>query len=160
MNILQADVNGNGYLDYSEFVAVTIHLQRLSNDDHLRKAFLFFDKDSSGYIERAELADALADQSGQSDDAAINNVLREVDTDKVHSAVTRTSLVGCQFLPAVGCITYVRHRLQDGRISFDEFVAMMKAGTDWRKASRQYSRERFKTLSNSLIKDGSLAMAR
>ncbi|KAL6637631.1 hypothetical protein ACP70R_025203 [Stipagrostis hirtigluma subsp. patula] len=125
-----ADVNGNGYLDYGEFVAVTIHLQRLSNDAHLRTAFLFFDKDSSGYIERAELADALADEAGNTDDAALDNVLREVDTDK------------------------------DGRISFEEFVAMMKAGTDWRKASRQYSRERFKTLSNSLIKDGSIAMAR
>ncbi|TKV91985.1 hypothetical protein SEVIR_9G134400v4 [Setaria viridis] len=125
-----ADVNGNGYLDYGEFVAITIHLQRLSNDAHLRTAFLFFDKDSSGYIERAELADALADEAGRTDEAALNNVLREVDTDK------------------------------DGRISFDEFVAMMKAGTDWRKASRQYSRERFKTLSNSLMKDGSLGMAR
>lgn len=127
---LQADVNGNGYLDYGEFVAITIHLQRLSNDAHLRTAFLFFDKDSSGYIERAELADALADEAGHTDEAALNNVLREVDTDK------------------------------DGRISFDEFVAMMKAGTDWRKASRQYSRERFNTLSNSLMKDGSLGMAR
>ncbi|CAD6214060.1 unnamed protein product [Miscanthus lutarioriparius] len=125
-----ADVNGNGYLDYGEFVAITIHLQRLSNDAHLRKAFLFFDKDSSGYIERAELADALADDAGHTDEAALNNILQEVDTNK------------------------------DGRISFDEFVAMMKAGTDWRKASRQYSRERFKTLSNSLIKDGSLGMAR
>lgn len=125
-----ADVNGNGYLDYGEFVAITIHLQRLSNDAHLRKAFLFFDKDSSGYIERAELADALADEAGHADEAALDNVLREVDTDK------------------------------DGRISFEEFVAMMKAGTDWRKASRQYSRERFKTLSNSLLKDGSLRMAR
>jgi calcium-dependent protein kinase len=127
---LQADVNGNGYLDYGEFVAITIHLQRLSNDAHLRTAFFFFDKDSSGYIERAELADALADEAGHTDEAALNNVLREVDTDK------------------------------DGRISFDEFVAMMKAGTDWRKASRQYSRERFNTLSNSLMKDGSLGMAR
>jgi hypothetical protein len=36
---------------------------------------------------------------------------------------------------------------------------MMKAGTDWRKASRQYSRERFKTLSNSLMKDGALTDA-
>lgn len=123
-------MNGNGYLDYGEFVAITIHLQRLSNDAHLRTAFLFFDKDSSGYIERAELADALADEAGHTDEAALNNVLREVDTDK------------------------------DGRISFDEFVAMMKAGTDWRKASRQYSRERFNTLSNSLMKDGSLGMAR
>lgn len=125
-----ADVDGNGYLDYGEFVAITIHLQRLSNDEHLRTAFLFFDKDSSGYIERAELSDALSDDSGQTDDAVLNHVLQEVDTDK------------------------------DGRISFDEFVAMMKAGTDWRKASRQYSRERFKTLSNSLMKDGSLSMAR
>ncbi|KAF0915118.1 hypothetical protein E2562_033702 [Oryza meyeriana var. granulata] len=125
-----ADVDGNGYLDYGEFVAVTIHLQRLSNDNHLRTAFLFFDKDGSGYIERPELADALADDSGHADDAVLDHILQEVDTDK------------------------------DGRISYEEFVAMMKAGTDWRKASRQYSRERFKTLSNSLMKDGSLTMAR
>ncbi|CAM0875390.1 unnamed protein product [Alopecurus aequalis] len=125
-----ADVDGDGYLDYAEFVAITIHLQRLSNDQHLRTAFLFFDRDSSGYIERAELADALADDSGRADDALLDNVLQEVDTDK------------------------------DGRVSFDEFVAMMKSGTDWRKASRQYSRQRFKTLSNSLMKDGSLTMAR
>ena len=84
-----ADVNGNGYLDYGEFVAVTIHLQRLSNDGHLRTAFLFFDKDSSGYIERAELADALADESGHTDEAALNNVLREVDTDKVRRPLAR-----------------------------------------------------------------------
>ncbi|XP_040377649.1 calcium-dependent protein kinase 9 [Oryza brachyantha] len=125
-----ADVDGNGYLDYGEFVAVTIHLQRLSNDNHLRTAFLFFDKDGSGYIDRPELADALADDSGHADDAVLDHILQEVDTDK------------------------------DGRISYEEFVAMMKSGTDWRKASRQYSRERFKTLSNSLMKDGSLTMAR
>ncbi|KAF7052095.1 hypothetical protein CFC21_060244 [Triticum aestivum] len=125
-----ADVDGDGYLDYAEFVAITIHLQRLSNDQHLRKAFLFFDRDSSGYIERAELADALADDSGRADDAVVDHVLQEVDTDK------------------------------DGRVSFVEFVAMMKAGTDWRKASRQYSKQRFKSLSNSLIKDGSISMAR
>ncbi|RRT64689.1 hypothetical protein B296_00025293 [Ensete ventricosum] len=44
----------------------------------------------------------------------------------------------------------------DGRISYEEFAAMMKAGTDWRKASRQYSRERFSSLSSKLMKDGSL----
>jgi len=47
---------------------------------------------------------------------------------------------------------------QDGRISYEEFVAMMKTGTDWRKASRQYSRERFKSLSLNLMKDGSLQL--
>lgn len=48
--------------------------------------------------------------------------------------------------------------LQDGRISYEEFVAMMKAGTDWRKASRQYSRERFNSLSLKLMRDGSLQL--
>ncbi|KAG1368809.1 calcium-dependent protein kinase 10 [Cocos nucifera] len=123
-----ADVDGNGVLDYGEFVAVIIHLQRLSNDGHLRRAFVFFDKDSSGYIELDELREALTDDSGQTDTEAVNDILREVDTDK------------------------------DGRISYEEFVAMMKAGTDWRKASRQYSRERFKSLSINLMKDGSLSM--
>ncbi|BAT76621.1 hypothetical protein LR48_Vigan01g279100 [Vigna angularis] len=123
-----ADVDGNGVLDYGEFVAVTIHLQRMENDEHFRKAFMFFDKDGSGYIEFGELERALVDESGENDTAILNDIMREVDTDK------------------------------DGRISYEEFVAMMKTGTDWRKASRQYSRERFKSLSINLMKDGSLQL--
>ncbi|KAI5683627.1 hypothetical protein M9H77_04855 [Catharanthus roseus] len=123
-----ADVDGNGFLDYGEFVAVTIHLQRIENDEHLRRAFMFFDKDGSGYIELDELREALADESGETDEDVLKEIMREVDTDK------------------------------DGQISFDEFVAMMKTGTDWRKASRQYSRERFKSLSLNLMKDGSLQL--
>jgi hypothetical protein len=47
---------------------------------------------------------------------------------------------------------------QDGKISLDEFATMMKAGTDWRKASRQYSRQRFSNLSLKLQKDGSIGV--
>lgn len=50
------------------------------------------------------------------------------------------------------------HFCQDGKISFDEFAAMMKTGTDWRKASRHYSRGRFNNLSMKLLKDGSLKL--
>ncbi|PIA62446.1 hypothetical protein AQUCO_00200453v1 [Aquilegia coerulea] len=121
-----ADVDGSGTLDYGEFVAVTVHLQRMENDEHFRRAFLFFDTDGSGYIEREELQAALVDESGEVDVEILNDIIREVDTDK------------------------------DGRISYDEFVAMMKTGTDWRKASRHYSRERFKSLSLNLMRDGSL----
>ncbi|CAN1266024.1 Calcium-dependent protein kinase 10 [Linum perenne] len=123
-----ADVDGNGILDYGEFVAVTIHLQKMENDDHCRRAFVYFDKDGSSYIELDELREALADEAGVTDDHVLSEIMREVDTDK------------------------------DGRISYDEFVTMMKAGTDWRKASRQYSRERFKSLSLNLMKDGSLQL--
>ncbi|KAM7275835.1 hypothetical protein ACFE04_017701 [Oxalis oulophora] len=121
-----ADVDGNGVLDYGEFVAVTIHLQKMENDEHFRRAFMFFDKDGSGFIELIELHEALTDESGEIDGNVIDDIMHEVDTDK------------------------------DGRISYEEFIAMMKAGTDWRKASRQYSRERFKSLSLNLMKDGSL----
>ncbi|XP_010256099.1 PREDICTED: calcium-dependent protein kinase 10-like [Nelumbo nucifera] len=121
-----ADVDGNGTLDYGEFVAVTIHLQRMENDEHFRRAFVFFDRDGSGYIEVDELREALSDESGQADAEVLNDIIHEVDTDK------------------------------DGRISYEEFVAMMKTGTDWRKMSRHYSRERFKSLSMDLMKDGSL----
>lgn len=70
-------------LDYGEFVAVTIHLQRMENDDHFRRAFMFFDKDGSGFIEMEELRVALVDESGEIDSDVVNEIMREVDTDKV-----------------------------------------------------------------------------
>lgn len=80
---LKADVDGNGVLEYGEFVAVTIHLQKMENDEHLRRAFMFFDRDGSGYIELDELELVLADESGQADINVLNEIMREVDTDKV-----------------------------------------------------------------------------
>ncbi|KAL1331022.1 hypothetical protein HN51_048276 [Arachis hypogaea] len=120
------NTNGKGTLDYGEFVAVSLHLKRMANDEHLRKAFSYFDKDGNGYIEPDELRNALM-EDGTDDCADVaNDIFQEVDTDK------------------------------DGRISYEEFVAMMKTGTDWRKASRHYSRGRFNSLSLKLMKDGSV----
>lgn len=120
------DNNGKGTLDYGEFVAVSLHLKRMANDEHLRKAFSYFDKDGNGYIEPDELRNALMEDGADDCTDVANDIFQEVDTDK------------------------------DGRISYDEFVAMMKTGTDWRKASRHYSRGRFNSLSLKLMKDGSL----
>ncbi|GFY82376.1 calcium-dependent protein kinase 13 [Actinidia rufa] len=101
-------------------------LQRMANDEHLHKAFSYFDKDGDGFIEPDELRDALM-EDGVDDCAVVaNDIFQEVDTDK------------------------------DGLISYDEFAAMMKTGTDWRKASRHYSRGRFNSLSVKLMKDGSV----
>ncbi|KAL2327028.1 hypothetical protein Fmac_020455 [Flemingia macrophylla] len=126
--LIQADVDRDGYLDYGEFVAISIHLRKIGHDEHLHKAFQFFDQNQSGYIEIEELQKALADEVETNSEEVINAIMHDVDTDK------------------------------DGRISYEEFAAMMKAGTDWRKASRQYSRERFNTLSQKLMKDGSLQL--
>ncbi|KAK7282876.1 hypothetical protein RIF29_11975 [Crotalaria pallida] len=43
-----ADVDGNGSIDYIEFISATMHRHRLERDEHLYKAFQYFDKDSSG----------------------------------------------------------------------------------------------------------------
>ncbi|KAL2480619.1 Calcium-dependent protein kinase 32 [Abeliophyllum distichum] len=122
------DVNKDGYLDIGEFVAVSVHLRKMNNEDHMLKAFEFFDRNQSGYIEIEELRDALVDEVETTSEEVINAIIQDVDTNK------------------------------DGRISYEEFAAMMKAGTDWRKASRQYSRERYNSLSLRLMKDGSLHM--
>lgn len=45
---IQADVDGNGTIDYIEFISATMHRHRLERDEHLYKAFQYFDKDNSG----------------------------------------------------------------------------------------------------------------
>ena len=79
----QADVDGDGTLDYGEFVAVSIHLKKIGNDEHLRRAFSYFDKNKSGYIEIEELRDSLADDLGSNYEEVIDSIIRDVDTDKV-----------------------------------------------------------------------------
>ncbi|KAK1402764.1 Calcium-dependent protein kinase 32 [Heracleum sosnowskyi] len=123
-----ADVDGDGALNYGEFVAVSVHLKKMANDEHLHKAFSFFDHNNNGYIEIDELRHALSEEDGANSEEVINAIMHDVDTDK------------------------------DGRISYEEFATMMKAGTDWRKASRQFSRERYNSISLKLMQDGSFQM--
>ncbi|KAL6528606.1 Calcium-dependent protein kinase 13 [Orobanche minor] len=126
MLIEAVDTNGKGTLEYGEFLAISLHLQKMANDEHLHKAFSYFDKNGNGYIELDELRDTLTEDGVDDCTGVANDIFQEVDTDK------------------------------DGLISYDEFVAMMKTGTDWRKASRHYSRGRFNSLSIKLMKDGSI----
>jgi len=79
----QVDNNGKGTLDYGEFLAVSLHLQRLANDEHLHKAFSYFDKDGNGYIEPDELRDALMEDGADDCTNVANDIFQEVDTDKV-----------------------------------------------------------------------------
>uniref|UniRef100_A0A5B6ZBS8 Putative calcium-dependent protein kinase 2 n=1 Tax=Davidia involucrata TaxID=16924 RepID=A0A5B6ZBS8_DAVIN len=121
-----ADVDGSGTINCEEFLTMSVHLKRISDDEQLRKAFHFFDKNQSGYIEFEELKEALLDDNlGPNNDQVIEDIMFDVDLDK------------------------------DGRISYDEFKAMMTTGLDWRMASRQYSRAMLKALSLRLFKDQS-----
>lgn len=78
----QGDVDKDGHLDYGEFVAISVHLRKMGNDEHLYKAFQFFDKNKNGYIEIEELCEALANEVDTNNEV-INAIMHDVDTDKV-----------------------------------------------------------------------------
>ena len=46
----QADVDNSGTIDYIEFITATMHRHKLEKEEHLYKAFQFFDKDGSGLV--------------------------------------------------------------------------------------------------------------
>ncbi|KAK7276842.1 hypothetical protein RIF29_17988 [Crotalaria pallida] len=75
-----ADVDGNGTIDYIEFITATMHRHRLERDEHLYKAFQYFDKDNSGFITRDELQIAMKEY-GMGDEATIKEIISEVDAD-------------------------------------------------------------------------------
>lgn len=45
-----ADMDGNGEIEYSEWLMATLNLNNLITEDKLKHAFGFFDKDKNGYI--------------------------------------------------------------------------------------------------------------
>jgi calcium-dependent protein kinase len=51
-----ADVDGDGQIDYNEFVAATMNVNQLEKEDLIYKAFQQFDTDGSNSISVDELA--------------------------------------------------------------------------------------------------------
>ncbi|KAL5067044.1 hypothetical protein RYX36_017931 [Vicia faba] len=93
---LIADIDNSGTIDYGEFIAATLHLNKVEREDHLFAAFSYFDKDGSGYITQEELQQA-CDEFGIKD-VGLDEIIKEIDEDN------------------------------DGRIDYNEFVAMMQKG--------------------------------
>ncbi|CAE8605938.1 unnamed protein product [Polarella glacialis] len=99
------DTNGDGRIEYSEFVAGCMDLQRDQVMQNLRVAFSIFDLDGSGFLDLRELEELLNPlESGSTsevglvkgllpDGATLEEVLEELDSSK------------------------------DGRVSFEEFQA-------------------------------------
>jgi calcium-dependent protein kinase len=90
------DFNGNGSIDYSEFMIANIDVTKLIQDDKLQEAFELFDLDHSGTITADEIKKILGNgREIDVDDNEWDRILDEVDADG------------------------------NGEISFDEFKIMM-----------------------------------
>nr|UXX22574.1 calmodulin-domain protein kinase 10 [Hevea brasiliensis] len=74
-----ADIDNSGTIDYGEFIAAMLHLNKIDRQDHLFAAFSYFDKDGSGYITQDELQQA-CNQYGLGD-IHLEDLIREVDQD-------------------------------------------------------------------------------
>lgn len=82
---LQADVDNSGTIDYEEFIAATLHLNKIEREDHLFAAFSYFDRDGSGYITQDELQKAC--QEFGIEDISLDEMIQEVDQDNVSVSI-------------------------------------------------------------------------
>ncbi|XP_020225353.1 calcium-dependent protein kinase 26 [Cajanus cajan] len=97
LDLMQAaDVDNSGTTDYGEFIAATLHLNKVDREDHLITAFSYFDRSGSGYITQDELQKA-CEEFGMAN-VCLKEMIREADQNN------------------------------DGRIDYNEFVAMMLRG--------------------------------
>ncbi|PNX93983.1 calcium-dependent protein kinase 1-like protein [Trifolium pratense] len=77
-DLLQAaDIDNSGTIDYGEFIAATLHLNKVGKEDNLAAAFSYFDKDGSGYITQNELQQVCKEFGME--DAHLEEMIREVD---------------------------------------------------------------------------------
>ncbi|XP_074566556.1 calcium-dependent protein kinase 28-like [Curcuma longa] len=74
-----ADIDKNGTIDYGEFLAATVHMNKLEREENLKSAFSYFDKDGSGYITIDELSQACKEFG--LDDVHLDEMIKEVDQD-------------------------------------------------------------------------------
>ena len=92
--VCQADVDESGTIDYGEFLAATIHLNKLEKEENLMAAFTFFDKDASGCITFDELQQAWK-QFGIKD-SHLEEMIKDIDDDNVSTKIFYCFLVNEQ----------------------------------------------------------------
>lgn len=59
MIFARIDIDGSGYIDYTEFVAAAMDMEQMLSDKKLKRAFDMFDVDGSGVISADEIKEVL-----------------------------------------------------------------------------------------------------
>lgn len=73
------DSNNNGYIDYTEFIAACMQSYSYLNENQLKNAFCYFDKDSSGSISSNELKECLQQADFTMSESVIQELIKEAD---------------------------------------------------------------------------------
>ena len=70
------DMDNNGYIEYEEFVRAAVSKERFINENVLRFAFRYFDKDGSGEITFDEIEDVF--KQSVTDKAKVHESLKQI----------------------------------------------------------------------------------
>ncbi len=99
MSILRgADTDGNGTINYTEFLAATMDATTFLRESYIKTAFKMFDTDGSGKISASELHNLLGGEN-------FRDVYSQAQLDQAISEVDENG---------------------DGEIDFEEFLTMMR----------------------------------
>lgn len=93
------DNDGNGYIEYEEFLRATMNMDSLLTENNLKMAFSFFDTDNSGKLSADELQKILGVMNGNNEDKDGYHIIEKIIND-----------LGSD----------------DGLISYDDFKKIMK----------------------------------
>jgi calcium-dependent protein kinase len=94
--LYQMDTNGNGWIDYTEFLAGCMKSKVYLREENILQAFDYFDRDHSGNITVEELRKVMCNDEYGLDNSLIEKMISECDINK------------------------------DGMIDYNEFFTMMK----------------------------------
>lgn len=96
--INEVDVDGNGSIDFPEFLTMMARkMKDTDSEEEIIEAFKVFDKDGNGFISRAELSHVMTNLGEKLTDEEVDGMIHEADVDG------------------------------DGFINYEEFVRMMMA---------------------------------
>ena len=73
------DINQNGHIMYTEFIAATLEAQGQLNEDRIAEAFDRLDTDGSGYITKENMLEFLSDTGASMED--VERMIQEADVD-------------------------------------------------------------------------------
>ncbi|CAH9095493.1 unnamed protein product [Cuscuta epithymum] len=92
----EVDTNGNGTIEFSEFINLMAKkIKETDEDEEIKEAFKVFDKDQNGYISASELRHTMINLGEKLTEEEVEEMIREADLDG------------------------------DGQVNYDEFVTMM-----------------------------------
>ncbi|TFK69989.1 calmodulin [Pluteus cervinus] len=80
--INEVDLDGNGTIDFPEFLTMMAHRMRdTDSKEEIKEAFKVFDQDGNGYVSYAELRHVMTNLGESLTDEEVDEMIREADVD-------------------------------------------------------------------------------